>query len=388
MTTWQRFCEALERIPNQEAVLVQWRLLVGDDIGLIQKLLRRTERRAYTILTRQGAALSVRNLPDGSCVGVNRESGERQIIIDDERWIYELDEVNLIKGVCQVLGALPSAITVELPASTRMIGKLSADPDLAVPTYLIIAISSGQFEQSLNALVAGSSESFIVFAATDKFLDASCTALLDRQRCLFLPFCEVFQFYECDWLITPIGRRAVEVFSEKFREERRDEGRSMERNSRIRVEREWPDPNEHTTAKVWTVKSGALKISTKTDGHPDETVEFSPNQDGTPTKQLQLMRLLCFKFPVPVTFSTILEEVYPGALVESPREPETLKSTLAKIGTLVSDCGKKLEKAGLNLRILPSLKIEPTRGTAISLQLRSLHRMDDKSLDEGDEPLL
>lgn len=150
----------------------------------------------------------------------------------------------------------------------------------------------------------------------------------------------------------------------------------------------WPDPERHTTAKVWTVKQGALRISTKTNGNDDGAVEFALTDAGKPTAQMRFMQLLCFKHPTPVTLAEVIQEIYPADLA-SIGQSGALMKTLRKLRTLVSDVRtKKLAKANLNPDILPSLNIDATKDTSIVLKLAQLHRMDDKQLDGSDKPAL
>jgi hypothetical protein len=146
-----------------------------------------------------------------------------------------------------------------------------------------------------------------------------------------------------------------------------------------------PNPLEHTTAKVWTVKEGAIRMSTKTHGHHDGTVEFAPIRPGKLTNQMQFIQLVCFKFPDSATLAEVIAQVYPDDLAEVKQDPEVLKKTLRKLRSLVSDIRKKkFEKANLNPDILPPLSIESSMDTGIGLRLAHLHRLDDKEIDEAD----
>lgn len=153
--------------------------------------------------------------------------------------------------------------------------------------------------------------------------------------------------------------------------------------------RSWPDPTRHTTAKAWTTKDGSLCLSTRTDGHRDGKVRFALSEDGNPTYQMQLMRLLCHHDGTPVTLRSVMEQVYPEDFRSAGADGQALLKILRKIRSLVSDIrSKKLLRAGINPDILPSLNIETTIDTGLSLRLAKLHRMDDKALDESDEPHL
>ena len=148
--------------------------------------------------------------------------------------------------------------------------------------------------------------------------------------------------------------------------------------------KKWPNPAKHTTAKVWTTKNGSLWMSTKTDQKDDGKVEFPLHEDGSPTYQMQFMHLLCFHHPKSVSLREAIEQVYPDDVVMIGKDPEAVKNLLRKVRSIVSDVRtKKFGKAGLNPDILPSLSVESSIHTGISLQLAKLHRLDDKAVQDS-----
>ncbi len=150
-------------------------------------------------------------------------------------------------------------------------------------------------------------------------------------------------------------------------------------------EHDWPDPEEHTRAKVWTRKDGTLYLSTKTDTVHDGKVTFAPNATGQLTYQMRFMQLMCFKFPDSATVAEVIEQVYPDDLTASKQDPDIRKKTLHKLRALVSDVRtKKFAKAGLNPDVLPPLSIEASIEAGIGLRLAHLTRLDDKELDGAD----
>jgi len=144
-----------------------------------------------------------------------------------------------------------------------------------------------------------------------------------------------------------------------------------------------PDPKEHTTAKVWTLTNGAFCLSTETDRNDDGKVEFQM-MDGKPTKQMQLMRVVCFMHPKAVSVAKVIEQVYPEELAEARRNAAALKGLLKKIRSLISDIrNKKLATAGINPDILPPLDVEITGDTEILLNVAHLHKLDDIGFDDS-----
>ena len=153
------------------------------------------------------------------------------------------------------------------------------------------------------------------------------------------------------------------------------------------VERVWPDPAKHTVGKVWTVKGGEIRMSTKTDCCRDGTVEFPPLEHGKHTLQMKLIRHLCFTWPKQIKIVEMMEQVYTEEFRAAGRDKKSVSKIFQKLRSLVSDIrNRKFAKAGLNPEILPSLNPETAFETGFGLRLLKLYRFDDKELDEADLP--
>jgi hypothetical protein len=149
------------------------------------------------------------------------------------------------------------------------------------------------------------------------------------------------------------------------------------------AQRVWPDPKEHTTAKAWTLKNGTFCLSTETERNDDGKVEFPMTQGGKPTKQMQLMRLLCYKHPKALAVAQVIEQVYPDELAQARCDAEALKAVLKKVRTLVSDIrNKKLAAAGINPGILSPLDYEITGTAEITLNVVHLHKPEDIGFED------
>jgi hypothetical protein len=139
----------------------------------------------------------------------------------------------------------------------------------------------------------------------------------------------------------------------------------------------WPDPKEHTTAKVWTRKDDTFCLSTKTEGGQDGMVEFAL-QSGVMTKQAKLMYLVGDKWPNGVSVREIIPQVYSEEKNNIIENPKLLPPLVKKIRSLVSDIRKKLDRAGINPDILPPLNMEATPNVTIRLNVAKLHKMEEK----------
>lgn len=146
-----------------------------------------------------------------------------------------------------------------------------------------------------------------------------------------------------------------------------------------------PDPLQHTTAKYWTTKDGAFCLSTKTQGRYDGKVEFRL-WNGAPTKQMQLMKVLCFEHPNAVPLAKLIEQVYPESTAKVRKDGAALTDLLRTLRTLVSDIrNKKLALTGINPDVLPPLDIEVTPNTSLGLRLAHARDMDAVECDESAE---
>ncbi len=158
-------------------------------------------------------------------------------------------------------------------------------------------------------------------------------------------------------------------------------------NAHGKHERVEADPSENTVATVWTKKDGTLCFSTTTNGVQDGQVTFAPTVPGQLTLQIQLMMCLCHKWPNSATLAELIEQVYPEDVASFRHDASKFAETLRKLRSLVSDIRRmKLARAGLNRDILPSLNVSASSGHRIQLQVAKLNNLDDRELDQADEP--
>lgn len=114
------------------------------------------------------------------------------------------------------------------------------------------------------------------------------------------------------------------------------------------------DPELHCHAKFTRRADGALVLSVRSNGDPARKIVFAP-QSGKPTKQLQVMRLLCQSWPKPVSFRDGIAAAYGDDWVSrSGSNKEGLVAVAEKFRALLSDISKKLEKHEVNPDIVPS----------------------------------
>jgi len=146
-----------------------------------------------------------------------------------------------------------------------------------------------------------------------------------------------------------------------------------------------PDSLLFTKAKVWTTKDKSLHLSTETRGAKDGDVIFPYGNTG-PTKQMQLMRLLIFKWcrgkgrqNKGAKVLEIIEQVYPERLEGLSLNKEEVGAVMKCIRSLFSDIrNKKLAPSGINPDILPALDVDITTETRVTLNLKYLIDLDEE----------
>lgn len=139
---------------------------------------------------------------------------------------------------------------------------------------------------------------------------------------------------------------------------------------------ERPDPEVHTTARVWR-KDGSLILRTETNGTPDGEVVFSP-QEGRVTLQMQLMWRLLLEWPRGLHFGEIAKDLYKDEYIAAVRrsDGDQLMILAKRVRSLVHDIRfDRLQPAGLNPEILPTVLKAMSRNQTVRLRFASLDRL-------------
>lgn len=135
------------------------------------------------------------------------------------------------------------------------------------------------------------------------------------------------------------------------------------------------DPARHTVASAWR-RNGKLVLRTFTDGKVDGEAEFAL-VDGQLTKQARLVWLLLLKWPSGIPFRQLAMDLYEDEFDAAQRSGASLQmQTVAKrVRALIHDVRfLKLEPAGINPDILPTVLVVGSRRTTVALQLQDLDR--------------
>lgn len=140
-----------------------------------------------------------------------------------------------------------------------------------------------------------------------------------------------------------------------------------------------PDPAIHTTARAWREKD-ALVLETTTNGTRDGRVEFTL-QEGRPTLQQRLMWHLLLLWPRGLSFEAIARELYADELhaalqaKDEDKGRDHLMIVAKRVRALVHAIRTdKLDPAGINPEILPTVLKTRTRNETVRLRFAELDR--------------
>lgn len=140
-----------------------------------------------------------------------------------------------------------------------------------------------------------------------------------------------------------------------------------------------PDPEIHTTARAWREKD-TLVLETATNGTTDGRVVFEP-QEGRLTLQQQLMWHLLLLWPRGLDFEAIAKEFYADefSAARQAKDPDKGRDHLMVVAKRVRALvhavrTDKLDPAGINPEILPTVLKTRTRNQTVRLRFAALDR--------------
>jgi hypothetical protein len=358
------FWTTLDSLPGLTAAKAEWQRLLGDGFDHVSQFLRPTGEIAQSLPRPNDSSYRIVCHGSDDYVGVCPDGGPTVALTRDELLLFELHQGKLGAAVAAALKLDQRCEPISGIPNAWALGRANQPGQMRLPVFMAFRIEDDEYREIVLELRGRHPEGFIFFSPTGRTQVAapgtgiSLAALLGIDSTgAFLPTWTGDSWLSRSFVPHPTA-----------------------------PSRTWPNPEEHTTAKVWTLKNGTLRMSTKTEKKSDGTVEFAPTDSGELTFQMRFMQLMFFKHPASVSLAEVIQQVYPDDSTKATVDAVALAKTLRKVRSLVSDIRtKKFAKAGLNPDILPSLSIEVSKDTGISLRLAHIHRMDDKDLDDADE---
>jgi len=373
--------QALEEVPGARAAMAEWRHRLGADLESIRSMLIPTDRYAETLCVADDPYASYRVVRhnDNDIVGIHDRDGPAIALSKQDILVYRLDHQKMLRDIAAVLGIKYALANVDGVPYTYRIGSYYPFAGPAFPVFFTIPLESRDLYAATESITARCAEPLILLAPTSDRMRPECESLLKAHKACFLALDDAIDLDgRGRWVASAAARQRLTDVAQGVDPAEADVPASQPATP----VRTWPDPKQHTTAKAWTVKSKSFCLSTTTERKDDGKVDFSM-VDGKPTKQMQLMRLLCFMHPKAVAVAKVIEQVYPEELANARRDAAALKGLLKKIRSLISDIrNKKLGPAGINPEILPPLDIEITDATEITLNVAHLHKLDDIGFED------
>ena len=185
--------EAFAESHPPSAVLASWRHYTGAEFGTMGNFLRASAQMAqlYPCLSETGCGdpHEVVALDDGRWLARSQEDMRYCPAIwltEAELALYELDMERLGGELCRVLGFEPAASTGASEAAPKFwpVGTHLATRS---PVYLALCPNEGQLLLNLQCLFSVCREPFILLAPTARHRSELVGAMLQRERCAFIP---------------------------------------------------------------------------------------------------------------------------------------------------------------------------------------------------------
>ena len=362
--------------------MAEWRQRLGSDLESIMPMLILTDRRANILPVADDPYASYRVVCHGEndIVGINDRDGLTVALSKQDILIYRLDHQRMLRDVAALLGIKYALANVDGVPQTYRIGSYRPFAGHAFPVFFTIPLESRDLYAAVESIIARCAEPLILLAPTGDCMQPECESLLKARKACFLALDDAIIIDgQGRWVASAAAQQRLTGIVQCAAPADADVSASQP----AMPERTWPDPKQNTIAKAWTLKTGAFCLSTETESKDDGKVEFPMTLDGRPTKQMQLMRLLCYTHPKALTVAKVIEQVYPDELTQASRDAEALKAVLKKVRTLISDIrNKKLAAAGINPDILSPLDVEITGTAEIALNVVHLHKPEDIGFED------
>lgn len=174
-------------MPGASASRAEWEWLLGDELKLVEPLLRATGKLAASLpsLDRHagGESFDVVRHGDGSIVGVSEDGTRIKLELSDVQ-VWEVDLRRIAQRLCSALGASPSERFNDQAAPHRQIGTV-VSRGVRHPVYLLITTDDEQFTAALNEVALEASTPCVVVTPTvHRIGTASAKRLQQRGGCI------------------------------------------------------------------------------------------------------------------------------------------------------------------------------------------------------------
>lgn len=388
----QGFWQTLEDVPSCQAVPAEWRARLGEEHEAASAFLRPTDGRAtsHPCISHPDCGCYhdvVVHCPDDIIAVCHCGRGcEPFALQQSDIAILEVDRPKLDRAIARAFGLFEERTGATGLPGTTCIGQYSFSVRSRFPVYLIIRQESDEFESVAYRLVSRAESSIILTAPTRELCSAHTEQHLLARKSAFFALSENLTLGDGGRLIP---HRDLDVVLTGFRVaneptvEPATPGTTAPASapqSPKQEERrvEWPDPVETCYATHQFRSDGTLVFRVRVEGGVAVEAFFKMNS-GQPTKQLQLMRVLCASWPKPTSLKDALEAAY-GTELHSPARggAEMRRICLNRFRPLVSAIRAKLSGRGINPEILPAINPFGPQDTSLCLQLADLNNRAGK----------
>ena len=383
----QGFWQALEDVPGCRAVTAEWRAHLGEEYEAGSTFLRPTDN--------QAASHPCTSLPSCGCYHDVIVHGPDDIVAvchcgqgcapfalqQSDIAVYEVDRHKLERAIARAFGLFEERTGAPDLPGTTCIGQYSFSVRSRFPVYLIIRQEPEGFESVAYTLISQAESPIILTAPTRELCSAHTEQRLMARKSAFFALSENLSLGDGGQLIP---HRDLDVILSGFRAANVPAAEpalsvtaapaSAPPQPKRGVSKiDWPDPEETCYATYQFRSDGTLVFRVRGEG--DVSVEaFFKMMNGQPTKQLQLMRVLCDSWPKSTSLKDALAAAY-GTELQSPARggADMRRTCLNRFRPLVSAIRQKFEKYGINPEILPAINPFDPQDTSLCLQLADLN---------------
>lgn len=213
-----RFWSALEGLPGQAAVAVQWRHLLRSDFEIAFRLMVPDSHLAtsYPRFDRPGLDYTVFEHGADDFLGICEDDGARTRLPRADLVVYRVDPTKLMADVATAFGITAEGTPVADLAGTFRVGTYRPLAGFDIPVYLTIQLEHPDYKTVVHALLAGSRSSFVLLAPTNRHHRIACQLLFESRPCLFLALTEAIRSDTPEWKVTDAAHAALDAFTAKL----------------------------------------------------------------------------------------------------------------------------------------------------------------------------
>ena len=208
-----RLWQAFEAIPVLATVKAEWRLLLGDELPVVERLLQMQPHLAtsYPRLERTGIELPLRVVDHGGgrFVGVCDETGESVRLCRDDLIVYGLDQRTFFENAAAAIQLSPSPVTAGKILMPLIVGYTSA-ADPQIPVVFNSPRDSAELYGSVTGWVSEHARQCVWLTPTRRFWTPRVEQAVHSSHCGLFALQELIDIDAAgNWMARPLARQVA-----------------------------------------------------------------------------------------------------------------------------------------------------------------------------------